>query len=376
MTGTAENRDGGERHLRISACIIMRDAAEDIGACLGSMQGEVDEFVVVDTGSVDDSVEIAGKIVGKVYHFPWQEDFSAAKNYAIGKATGDWIVFPDADEYFTEATRGNLRAILSRWPLEEAPDTMEVLRHNIRTDTGEKLNENYAERIFRRDPALRYHDAIHEYLAYDDGRKRQCLRLPPEDLLIFHTGYSPERMAGKTARNLRMLEDIRAKGLEKKYLYYYLAGLYMHEGEYGKAAEAAWASIEHGERPDEYFFDPYRLCYQAYLQMEDEEGIFRILRRGMEDWPRWPDFFVVYAARMKKKGEQEEALKSFRRALRNDRDFARNFPGQRNDIRKYLPAIYKEMAELWEARGNVAEARRCRRKAEKAERESSSAGGA
>lgn len=339
----------------------MRDAAEDIEACLMSLKGLVDEFVVVDTGSLDDSVARAERIVGNVYRYPWREDFSAAKNYAIEKSEGEWIIFLDADEALTEGTRKNLPDILRRYGGPGGPDAMSVLRYNVTVGGREPLGENYAERIFRRE--LRYRDTIHEYLAYEDGRKKKGLDLPPRELAIWHTGYSPERMAEKTARNMRMLEAEREKGSGKKFLYYYLAGLYLHEKEYGKAAEAAWESIGRGDYPERDPTEIYRICYEAEKELGHGEEGLRVLRRGMEDHPLRPDCFALCGDFLWDAGESREAYDILKKALKKMKDFSGHFPGERHFLSDAMDQVYRLMAKVCESLGKKGEAGKYRKKA-------------
>ncbi len=353
--------------IRISACVIMRDAAEDIEACLMSLKGLVNEFVVVDTGSVDDSVAIAEGIVGEVHHFAWRDDFSAAKNYAIEQSRGEWIIFLDADESLTEETRGNLPALLARYGGKGGPDALSILRYNVTADTGESVGENYAERIFRRE--LRYHDTIHEYLAYDDGRKKKRLRIPPKELAIRHTGYTSERLAEKAERNLRLLEAERELGRPKQCLYYYLAELYFYKEEYEKAAEAAWESVERKERPLDDSFGAYLICYRARKALGDAAGVLAILRRGMEDCPLRPEFFALYGDGIRGEGKLGEAYDALKTALRNVRDFPKNFPWERHSLQGVMESVYSVMAEVCAALGKQAEAGKYRKKAARSEKD-------
>ena len=86
--------------IRLSACTITKNEALNIKRSIDSYKEFVDEIIVVDTGSVDDTVEIAKNAGAKVFNFEWNNDFSAAKNFAIDNCTGDWIIFLDADEWF------------------------------------------------------------------------------------------------------------------------------------------------------------------------------------------------------------------------------------------------------------------------------------
>ncbi len=84
--------------MRVSAALIVRNELAFIDDCLKSLTGVVDEIVVVDTGSTDDTVEKARHFPVNLHTFKWRNDFSAARNYAIDQASGDWILYIDADE--------------------------------------------------------------------------------------------------------------------------------------------------------------------------------------------------------------------------------------------------------------------------------------
>ena len=77
--------------MLLSAALIVRDEERSLGACLASLKGLADEVVVVDTGSSDRSRDIAAEAGARVYDRPWTGDFSAARNYALDLAQGDWI---------------------------------------------------------------------------------------------------------------------------------------------------------------------------------------------------------------------------------------------------------------------------------------------
>ena len=79
--------------MRISACVITKNEEENLPSWLGCMQRIADEMVVLDTGSGDRTAEIARAAGAKVFFFQWMDDFAAAKNYALDRATGDWIFF-------------------------------------------------------------------------------------------------------------------------------------------------------------------------------------------------------------------------------------------------------------------------------------------
>src|SRR5260221_9659932 len=98
---------------RLSAAMIVRDESAFIEDCLRSLHGVVDEIVLVDTGSRDDTIEKARRFSVSFHTFAWSGDFSAARNYAIEQATGDWILYIDADERLEIPAEERLNDLLS-----------------------------------------------------------------------------------------------------------------------------------------------------------------------------------------------------------------------------------------------------------------------
>src|SRR6476620_5558871 len=84
--------------MPVSATLIVRDESAFIEACLESLTPIVDEIVLIDTGSLDDTIDKARRFPIKLHKFAWRHDFSAARNFAIEQSSGDWILYIDADE--------------------------------------------------------------------------------------------------------------------------------------------------------------------------------------------------------------------------------------------------------------------------------------
>ena len=84
--------------MTISLCMIVRNEQEVLARCLESVQGAADEIIIVDTGSTDATEEIARRYTERVYFFPWQENFSAARNFSFSKAQKEYCMWMDADD--------------------------------------------------------------------------------------------------------------------------------------------------------------------------------------------------------------------------------------------------------------------------------------
>ena len=186
---------------RLSLSMIVRDEAERIEAALTSVAGFVDEMVVLDTGSSDDTVAIAQRCGALVASMPWPGDFAPARNRALELVRGDWVLVLDADERLRPEARGPLRELMAQ------PELLVITL--LRQEVG-ALQSPYSSvsRLFRRHPALRwsrpYHamvdDSVTELLQRErHWRIAQC----PEPALL-HSGYRPELLAdGRKARLLR-----------------------------------------------------------------------------------------------------------------------------------------------------------------------------
>ncbi|WP_196604844.1 glycosyltransferase family 2 protein [Pectinatus haikarae] len=231
----------GKMKMKISACVIVKNEERNLPRWLNCMRQIADEMIIVDTGSDDDTKNIAASSDAAVYDFRWQDDFAAAKNYAIDKASGDWILFLDADEYFDETSIKNVRKNIAA--IE--PGIKIFMCQLINKDEKGKLSDPiYMVRGFRNEQGLRYKGLIHEQLFYYDKEITNMAAMP--DIQVYHTGYTEQNVEKKLRRNLQLMcRDIRMNGDNSRY-YSALADCYYGLGVYEKAAEFARKFIESG----------------------------------------------------------------------------------------------------------------------------------
>src|SRR2546423_3280022 len=96
----------------ISLAVMVRDDASRLQRCLDSMRRHVDEIVVLDTGSVDDSVEVATAHRARIQKIEWPNDFGAALNVLLGMIRTTWTLRLDSDEWFDPEPAAGLRNLL------------------------------------------------------------------------------------------------------------------------------------------------------------------------------------------------------------------------------------------------------------------------
>ena len=135
--------------MKISACYIVKDEADELRRSLRSLQDAVDEIIIVSTAACSAVAEAAANVGAEVYDFPWQNDFSLARNYALTRVTGDFVIFLDADEYFLEpaAVRTALVEIVRK---QGMLDIVMLRRSNFMTkESTADVIYDYSPRILR-----------------------------------------------------------------------------------------------------------------------------------------------------------------------------------------------------------------------------------
>jgi len=192
--------------MKLSQCMIVKNEEKNIRKALTWGKDICFEQIVVDTGSTDRTVEIAKEMGAKVYYFEWINDFAAAKNYAIEQATGDWIAFLDADEYFDDETARRIEWIITK--AEKNKKGLDVIISNLTNldADGNGVLTNKQIRIFKNRPYIRYTGRIHE--AVSDLRNQGLINVDvAEELTVYHTGYALEleEKHKKGDRNLELL---------------------------------------------------------------------------------------------------------------------------------------------------------------------------
>lgn len=104
----------------ISLCMIVKDEEEHLEKCLNSVKNLVDEIIIIDTGSIDKTKEIAKKFTNKLFEINWNNDFSEARNYSISKASKNWILILDADETISEKDKEKIKNLINKYEKAEA----------------------------------------------------------------------------------------------------------------------------------------------------------------------------------------------------------------------------------------------------------------
>lgn len=240
-SGAKRGRQQKRPLIRLSQCMIVKNEEEHIRQALTWGKQIVWEQIVVDTGSTDRTVELAKKLGATVYSYPWTGDFSAAKNFAIEQAKGNWIAFLDADEWLVPEETKVLMNLLAELHPNRQIDVVRAKIANLNED-GDVINVGSQDRVFRNIPEVRYQNQIHEAVCRIDGRMMQYYDAQ-EILTIRHSGYAgAERRKKKGERNIRMIEAELQKNPHDGMMWSYLGESCKIYGD-EKKAEACYRKV-------------------------------------------------------------------------------------------------------------------------------------
>jgi glycosyltransferase involved in cell wall biosynthesis len=292
--------------------MIVKDEEEWIGRCLNSVKNIVDEMIIVDTGSSDRTIEICNSYGARVYEFTWNESFSEARNYGLERATGDWILWLDADEEVDETSACRLRDIL--YFHDEI-----ILSIHLVNFYGDQAHPdrtfNIAHpRLFRNNMGFRFNNRIHETLnIHRVMTPEQASKIKNIPIKIFHYGYMEPLAIGKKKleRNIKMLEKELEEGNYSPWIYYYIASEYYRARQYKKAFELVNQSIISfltlSIKPPSLL---YKLKYSILLTLGSFEGAWPGIEKAIALYPDYVDLrfykgVILYAKKMYVKALEE-----------------------------------------------------------------------
>lgn len=301
----------------LSLCMIVRNEADCIARCLDSAKPLVDEMIVVDTGSTDGSDTLCKSKGAKVLQFPWNNDFSEARNFSLDQASGDWILWLDADEKI-EGTRDQLLKLMS----SEDYDLYAFRLHNYfgeRAQSSQIISMAHP-RLFRNGIGFRFRNRIHESLNVEEvlpGEENKK-RIGNANVAIWHYGYLDEyvKRKGKSRRNVALLKEELARNENDQWLHYHLASEYYRSKEYE-------LSFHHVNRSIVLFLlanltPPsllYKLKYSIMLSVGSFKGAYPAIEKAISLYPDYVDLIFYKALILLYLDKPLEAIHTLDRCL-------------------------------------------------------------
>ncbi|MGL5616953.1 MAG: glycosyltransferase [Sarcina sp.] len=260
--------------VSISLCMIVKNEEETLEKCLSSIKDIVNEIVIVDTGSTDKTKEIAKKFNAIIYDFKWINNFAAARNFAFSKATKEYILWLDGDDYLTEENINKFKILKNQ--ITEVVDGVSMIYSLSRDENGKTVYSLKRNRLVKRNKNFKWIGRIHEYLEVGGN-------IIQSEIEVCHGKVKPHG-----TRNLDIFEKMIEENIDftPRDIFYYANELY-YNNKFEDAIKEYKRFIDSGQGWVEDVKTASMNMAESYLNLGDEEGRMNTILNSFKfDKPR------------------------------------------------------------------------------------------
>jgi O-antigen biosynthesis protein len=312
-------------------------------------------MVIADTGSVDETPRIVESFGGRLFHFPWCDDFSAARNESLRHARGEWLFWMDSDDTIPPECGRRLRGLIDR---QADPRVLGYVMQVHCPGGGEAGNGDPDVtvvdhvKLFRNRPDLRFDGRIHEQIL--PAIRRAGGEVAWTDVYVVHSGSdpSPPAQERKRARDLRLLRLELAERPEHPFTLFNLGMTRAHGSQFAEAADYLKRSIARSNPDESHLRKAYALLVYAEMRLDHREEALAVCRRGRGLFPRDAELRFREGVLLHELGRLDEARRAYLEVLehRDDRHFSsvdRGLDGFK--ARQNLAVVAADMGDFAEA---------------------------
>lgn len=300
----------------ISLCMIVKNEEKQLPRCLSSVQGAVDEIIVVDTGSTDGTREIARRFGAKVCRVEWNGDFAFARNVGLLQAKGTWILFLDADEELEQSHAQELGAYAEHLELDGL--FLQIHNHNGDHRDSPTATINPILRMFRNRPEYRFNGKIHEQIAESIVSAKPDASFHITSICIHHYGYSGEEVArkNKIERNAGLLREQLEQEPNNPFPHYNMAVEYMRMNRFEDATAHIRRALDLCAPETSYRHLLFKYGARCLLLLKRYEEAAAMCSQGLEECPEYTDLVHLSGVIHLAAGHKPEALMALIQAIR------------------------------------------------------------
>lgn len=307
---------GGEKmecEHTVSLCMIVKDEEACLQRCLKSVSEIVDEIIIVDTGSTDNTIKIAKDFGAIVKTFKWNDDFAEARNFSLSFATKDWILVLDADEYLRKEDSQKFIEALNDFNNEGY--IIKTLNYTSDINVPNYVT-NLNQRIFKNNKNYHYVGAIHEQLVpIDKAKIKQSFKII--DVGFYHTGYlsSVVKSKDKTHRNSIILKKILDEDPDNTFHLFNLANEYSQMGKL-KEAEILYDQAYVNSTAKQGFF-PKLVIFRLtnLITLGEIDKAYVAIEEGLKMYPKYTDLVFYKATLERSQGQVTKAIHDFKKCI-------------------------------------------------------------
>lgn len=303
--------------FKISICMMVKNEEKNLERCLNSLNvflgDPLVELIIIDTGSTDNTANIAKKYTSKLYFHEWNNNFSEMRNISISYAKGEWLFLIDADECMEDSNEAyNLL-------MKTNIDKYNTIQLNVKSYLNLEKENNYSilvqPRLFRNDGTFKYEGTIH-------NQPRYKAPILSTDIIIEHYGYitsDKELMEKKFRRTATILKQEIEKNPNDIYYQFQLAVSYSMYGDYKTALDEIRKTYnmvkEKSEEERKIYIYIYGMYVRTSFMNKKFEETIKICKEGVKLGSDYLDLYYVLANALLKKGEMSEAFTNFNKYI-------------------------------------------------------------
>ncbi len=299
---------------KVTLSMIVKNEERYLRGCLESVKDVVDQIVIVDTGSSDNTINIANEFGAMVYMYEWSDDFSAARNYALSKSEGEWILYLDADERLTKDSLDELGKIT-------AQDKLSGCRCLVTSPDDNSGKPHYMKyvRLFRNKKGIKFSGAVHEQI--ENSLLSNGYIIEETCIEITHLGYnvSHQEVLNKARRNLKLLTKEYGKN-KSPYNAFQLGNTYSILEEYENAKEYYLSSVIDGDLKSEYKAHAYLNLSGYELKNHNLDEAIKYINKGLKEDSANASLYLLGSDIYFRLKKSDDAIKYCREAFIRNRD--------------------------------------------------------
>jgi glycosyltransferase involved in cell wall biosynthesis/tetratricopeptide (TPR) repeat protein len=302
------------RTAKVSLTMIVKNEEKNLPACLASVRGLFDETVVVDTGSTDRTRQIAQEFGARVFDFVWVDDFAAARNAALARATGDYAFWLDADDVIDPSQREQLGRLLTNL----RPDQQSA--YVVRCFCDPEPNGNGGQtvvdhiRLFPLREEVRWTYRVHEQIL--PALRRANVPVKWTDVTVRHTGYTDGALRErKLQRDCRILEEELAERPNDPFVLFNLGSIAVERQDWPRALDYLRKSLSGSAPTDSITRKLFALIGRCHQMLGDLEGALAVCAEGLSFDPNDAELLFRKAVLHRKANQPAEAESTWRRIL-------------------------------------------------------------
>ena len=328
---------------KICLCMIVKNEEKNLESSINSAKNLVDEIVVLDTGSTDNTVNIAEEMGAKVNYFSWCNDFAKARNEALKFVESEWILVLDADEQLNPKVIPDIQKNI------ESDNTLVI--NLVRQEIGaDQSPYSLVSRLFRKHPEIKFNHPYHGMIDDSVGellkREKHWQIVNLASLAIFHYGYQPETIAAldKYTKAREAMEGFLERNPADPYTCSKLGALYVQIGKIQEGIKLIKRGLKLNTAEAPLLFELHYHLGNAYNKQGKFEPAVKQYQKAIAQ-PILPQLklgaYNNLGSLLQGIGDLENAEKLYQTTLKIDPNFA---------------VGYYNLGMIWKARGNLVEA--------------------